>query len=197
MNILMYFRSHLHSDYICISIVPFFNTESLIFTPAFVRRGYGGFDRIGSEQENPELPLKQLMSYDEIAMSALMSVGGPTQFVNTGDRYNKGRVDAEGTFVANGVYVGCVGARFERPETMEWRHMIVTKEQNISAKGYGPPDDADHRPSPLLQAWAKLYRVKYFPLYSEVLEQNKSSSDQSRFHRIQYQDYFLDRQVRA
>ena len=63
------------------------------------------------------------MGYDEIAISALVSVGGPTQFLNTGDRYNCGRLDEEGTFVPHGVYVGCVGARFERPNRMEWQHM--------------------------------------------------------------------------
>ena len=159
------------------------------------RRGHGGFDAIGSDQEHPELSLEQLMSYDEMAMSALMSVGGPTQFVNRGDRYNRGRVDEDGTFVAHGVYIGCVGARFERPEKMEWQHMIVSKDQNVAGKGYGPPDAANYRASPMLQAWAKLYEVKYFPLYSEVVEQMESDSDQSRFHRVQSHDYFLDRQV--
>mmetsp|Transcript_47821 Transcript_47821/g.132883 ORF Transcript_47821/g.132883 Transcript_47821/m.132883 type:complete len:150 (-) Transcript_47821:500-949(-) len=36
-----------------------------------------------------------------------------------------------------GVYVGLVGARFERRGRMEWRHMILTPEQNTSDNGYG------------------------------------------------------------
>ena len=158
------------------------------------RRGYGGFDAIGSDHERAELSLEHLMSYDEMAISALVSVGGPTQFVNTGDRYNRGRLDEEGTFVPHGVYVGCVGARFERRNKMEWQHMIVSKDQNVPEKGYGPPGAANYRPSVMLQAWAKLYGMENFPLYSEVLEQEESS--QTRFRRLQYSGNFLDRQVR-
>ena len=72
--------------------------------------------------------------------------------------------------------------------------MIVNKDQNVPENGYGPPDAANYRPSLMLQAWAKLYGVENFPLYSAVLEQAESS--QSRFHRLRYSNDFLDRQVR-
>ena len=50
-----------------------------------VTQGSGGFERIGTADEGAgPLRLEQLMSYDEMAIAALLSVAVPTHFYNDG-----------------------------------------------------------------------------------------------------------------
>ena len=51
--------------------------------------GSGGFEAIGTDGEQ-ELKLADLQSYDEMQLSALLSVSVPTLFMNKGDRDNFG-----------------------------------------------------------------------------------------------------------
>lgn len=98
-----------------------------------------GFDLIGTENETAPLVLKDLQSYDEMGLSSLLAVSTPTFFINSGSRGNRAIVNEEADeFENTGVLVGQVGARFERIGRMEWKHLIVTKEQNTTANGYGP-----------------------------------------------------------
>jgi len=176
------------------------------------RTGSGGWDAIGTAEEG-SLRLSELMSYDEIALAALVGVSVPTHFINKGGRFNLGEPDrpgtqplcrivtgsrratsaflagrriptapparsqlrsrpvSPGTFERTGIYVGLVGARFERPGVMEWAHMVVTPTQNTEANGYGasPPPAAAHRAA-LLAAWARFYGVAHLPTYDEARE---------------------------
>jgi len=45
-----------------------------------------------------------------------------------GSRHNVGRPSKD--HIDEAVYVGAVGARFERPQQMEWEEMIINPEQN-------------------------------------------------------------------
>jgi hypothetical protein len=128
----------------------------------------GGFARVGTDAEAEPLLLAKTLSYDEMALSALLSVATPTVFINDGDRGNQARPQAEGSFEPEGVFTGAVGARFEACEQMEWRHMIVTFEQNTTSKGYGAEADPDAAQTRLLQVWAKFYEIERFPSYEEV-----------------------------
>ena len=136
---------------------------------------HGGFENIGKNNEadyNSKdarlLRLRELMSYDEVAIAALMSQGGPTQFLNSGSRSNKGRYDSKAKFERWGIYVGCVGARCERQSVMESRHILVQMEQNTRAKGYGPPNEDGSSTPTQLSIWAKAYGIEYFPLFEEI-----------------------------
>ena len=81
--------------------------------------------------------------YDEMALSALLSMCSPCVFVNNGSRENQGRLAKDASsYERYGVYVGQVGARFEQKRLMEARHMVVTPTQNTIANGYGPPSTA-------------------------------------------------------
>lgn len=129
-------------------------------------RAHGGFDQVGTDGERKPLLLENLLSYDEIQLSALLGVSVPTFFVNCGDRYNAGKPGIPGSFVESGVYVGLVGTRFEREERMEWQHMVVTAEQNTVENGYGPVDPEQY---PLLACWARFYRQDDgFPLFPQI-----------------------------
>ncbi|KAI0406898.1 hypothetical protein F4802DRAFT_80798 [Xylaria palmicola] len=84
------------------------------------------WDRVGTEEEtsNPQLFLQEYLSYDEIMMSSLMGVSGPSYFINDGRRANMGRPAKAGEFEPRGVIVGLVGARFERPDRMDSAYLL-------------------------------------------------------------------------
>ena len=130
--------------------------------------GSGGFEQIGAEGERPPLLLATLQSYDEMALSALLGVSVPTHFINRGDRGNAGRPAASGSFEPRGVYVGLVGARFERPRRMEWQQLVVEPEQNTAALGYGADAEAGAPLTRLCRLWAHLHGVEHLPLYEEA-----------------------------
>lgn len=58
------------------------------------------------------------MSYDEVAISALISVSVPTYFINSGGRQNYAQPHAAGTFQREGIYTACIGARLEKPVSL-------------------------------------------------------------------------------
>ena len=96
------------------------------------------------------------MSYDEMALAALIGVSTPTLFINRGDRHNRGRPGEPGGFVGSGVYTGLVGARFERRGRMEWNHIIADARRDAAL------DD------PLMRLWARFYGLDRFPTLAEA-----------------------------
>ena len=85
------------------------------------------WDRNGTEKQhlNQYLTPEEYLSYDEIMLSSLIGVSGPSFFINDGDRYNQGRPGAKGTFQERGIIIGLVGARFERDDRMDSVHILV------------------------------------------------------------------------
>lgn len=132
-------------------------------------QGQGGFEQLGGPRQRAPLVIEELLSYDEMAISALLGVSVPTHFFNTGSRRNGGRPGEAGSFEPRGVTVGLVGARFERPECMEWRHVIVTADQNTSEKGYGAEADSDAPATRLVRLWARFYGRETLPTFAEAL----------------------------
>jgi len=130
--------------------------------------GVGGFELVGSRYERHPLNLSDLLSYDEMALSALVGVSVPTHFMNSGARGNRAQPGAPGSFEPRGIYVGLVGARFEKSERMEWQHLLATPQQNTAAKGYGPDADPDAPATQLLRAWARFYGREVLPSYAEA-----------------------------
>src|SRR5581483_5772165 len=122
------------------------------------------FKEIGTDTEQEPLVLANYISYDEMAISALIGVSVPTFFINNGRRSNAGAVDKEGTYEQTGVYTGLIGARFEKENLMEWQHMLVTEDQNTQKNGYGPDGDNE-----LLKIWQDFYNVG-FQTYQQACE---------------------------
>ncbi|KAI0521416.1 hypothetical protein F5B22DRAFT_572089 [Xylaria bambusicola] len=87
---------------------------------------YKEWDRIGTEREseNEYLFLKDYLSYDEIMLGSLLGVSSPSYFVNDGSRNNMGRPGKAGEFEPRGVIIGLVGARFERPDRMDFALLL-------------------------------------------------------------------------
>lgn len=88
--------------------------------------GAMSWDRVGTPEEvrNEDIKLEEYLSYDEMMLSALVGVSGPSYFINDGDRNNRARPGPRGTFEERGVIMGLVGARFERPDRMEATYIL-------------------------------------------------------------------------
>lgn len=101
-------------------------------------RGASGFEPIGSLEEEAPLQLAQVLSYNEVKLSALLSVSSHTEFINEGERTNCGRVIRNrSSFEAEGVIVGLIGARLSRRNLMEFQDIVVARSQNTKEQGYG------------------------------------------------------------
>jgi hypothetical protein len=138
---------------------------------------YGGGDTTKSRPgisclQDRTSPTEEYISYDEMQISAFLQVSSPSLFINDGARDNKGLVKDTVEFIPEGIIVGSVGARFERPELMEYQHMLITTQQNTPDKGYGAKAKADKEKKAKLAHWAKFYGLEHFPSYEEASQSN-------------------------
>ena len=125
-------------------------------------KGSGGFEQIGTDHEKAPLILKDYLSYDEMQIAALIGVSVPTFFINNGNRNNSGIKSTCDDFEQQGIFVGLVGARFEKPGLMEWQHIIVDSNRNKDLQ----------TKKELLQIWQNFYR-ETFETYEQA-ENNHS-----------------------
>jgi hypothetical protein len=156
------------------------------------------FTEIGKETQCEPFVLEEYISYDEMQISAFLSVCVPTFFINNGTKGNRANIDDSYGFAyvsflslpppgssinpshtQDGILVGMVGARFERPGYMEYKHCAITPGQNTIGNGYGKRD-IDHSQNQdvrILHMWEDFYGLDipiedatpfYFPLYDEV-----------------------------
>lgn len=132
-------------------------------------KGCGNFEKIG--KEDISLSINELNGYDEMRLSALVSVSSKSPFINKGDRYNMG---TEGkNHQKSGFIVGQVGARFEKQGFMDCQDCLIYPKQNIPANGYGP--DSTESRSNFLLSWAKMWGLSNnFPVYDESLKSDES-----------------------
>ena len=130
------------------------------------------FTQIGTKGEKQPFALRNLISYDEMAFSAFLMVSTPTFFINSGSRNNSAVPGNPNSFEREGVYVACIGARLKKPGVMEWKHMIVTREQNTPNNGYGAFADQNSIKTKILNVWARFYDMpndRFFS-YDEIYE---------------------------
>ena len=135
-------------------------------------RDTDAFQRIGTDNEHgKDYYLENLISAHDRDISSLLGVMVPTFFYNDGARNKMARYK-NADFEEEGVYVAQVGSRFEKPGHNEWKHMMVTAEQNTCQNGYGSREEFDScanrtaettQQFHLLQAFAQMYGVKCFP----------------------------------
>ena len=129
--------------------------------------GSGGFEDIGFK--NKILPIEDFMTYDEIKLAALLSISSRSIFINNGSRNNHGSLGKPGSYVEEGIIIGQVGPRFQKPEVMEFIDCVITEKQNTVNNGYGP----NIKPSYLMMhEWANLWGLEYLPTWSEVSRLN-------------------------
>ncbi|KAI8117793.1 hypothetical protein CVS40_10394 [Lucilia cuprina] len=127
--------------------------------------GATGFGRqylkVGTPEEREPLILANVLSYDEIKISALLTVSSKTEFINDGDRYNKGLREQDLSKIEReGLVIGMIGARFERKEVMEFQDITITRQQNTRDNGYGEAMDKPQPNFSLLEFLNPLRKVK-------------------------------------
>ncbi|XP_022217103.2 uncharacterized protein LOC111070687 [Drosophila obscura] len=121
--------------------------------------GYEGFESVGTALEVPPLLLADVLSYDEIKLAALLYVSTHSEFINNGRRSNAGEVTQnKASIEREGVIMGLIGARFERPNVMEYQDIIISPTQNIEANGYGfHTSETATRASDYRRLWCEFY----------------------------------------
>jgi len=106
--------------------------------------GYGGWHLIGKEDKTGGLSIEDYMTYDEIKLAALLQVSSPVLPINSGNRFNDGMAGNDPPHVKEAVYVGVVGARFEKKDCMEYQDVLLEETEpeknsvkNVFANFYG------------------------------------------------------------
>ena len=69
--------------------------------------------------------IKDYMTYDEIKLAALMQVSCYVKPINSGNRFNDGMAGNDPPHVKEAVYLGVVGARFEKKGCMEYQDILL------------------------------------------------------------------------
>lgn len=139
-------------------------------------RGHGGFEQIGSDEEQSPLLLQNVLSYDEIKLSALLYVSTHSEFINNGSRSNAGIVELNKSNIeTEGVIMGLIGARFERENVMECENILITKQQNTPGHGYGSNNSSSigSRVQDYRRIWREFYQEPKDFCYADAKEDNK------------------------
>ncbi|QQR53517.1 DUF4804 domain-containing protein [bacterium] len=109
-------------------------------------------------------PLKDYITDEEQLLSPFVSVFGPTFFINDGARSNKAEFkanfDENDNCITKGYHAGLVGPSFERANNLEYRHMIITKEQNTTENGYGNKRNEGSKEAALNKIFEDFYELK-------------------------------------
>eukprot|EP01006_Ploeotia_vitrea_P013595 TRINITY_DN3550_c0_g1_i1.p1 TRINITY_DN3550_c0_g1~~TRINITY_DN3550_c0_g1_i1.p1 ORF type:complete len:511 (+),score=21.80 TRINITY_DN3550_c0_g1_i1:2-1534(+) len=144
-----------------------------------------GWETVGTDNERPPLVVENYMTYKEIKFAALVFVSSFSAFINDGNRYNQGRLAGNpSSYEKQGVIIGCVGARYERPGQMDWQDSLVDTTKT-EENGYG----ANPKPGPaadLARIWADVYNVPHLP----TLKEAQAGNDGRRF--VQLRSGYLD-----
>lgn len=147
----------------------------------------------------------EYIDYDENMISSLLNISSPTFVINNGNRSNKGifvksgKNDNEQDREESAIYIGCVGARFEKPSKMEASIMLISKNQSNELNGYGPENKGLDN---ALNIFAKFYKQNgvhnllydcsqnneniewYFPTFEEVEEYIEKTPNQKEYIEI-------------
>ncbi|KAH8376324.1 hypothetical protein KR200_008070 [Drosophila serrata] len=142
--------------------------------------GHEGFETVGTPAEQYPLQLASVLSYDEIKLAALLYVSSHSEFINNGHRANAGEVTQDKSLIEReGVIIGLIGARFERPGVMEYQDIMITQTQNTLAKGYGGGTNSSGDPAAdLRRVWREFYEEPTDFLYQ------KFPSNDGRFEMV-------------
>ncbi|XP_026316014.1 uncharacterized protein LOC113227336 [Hyposmocoma kahamanoa] len=150
------------------------------------KRGRNGWELVGTAKEKPPLLLRNCLSYDEMKLSSMVYVSGFTESINDGERNNKGIVNDQ-DIEENAVIIGIIGPRFKRTLKMEYEDIIISKSQNVPARGYGSEENqSDEAKYMWRKMWSEFYQV---PSYSydelkpkmKICKSSKSKLYTSRF----------------
>ncbi|XP_053951684.1 uncharacterized protein LOC128859040 isoform X2 [Anastrepha ludens] len=155
------------------------------------KTGLGKFYEVGTVDEESPLILKDVLSYDEMKLSAFLSISSYTEFLNDGNRKNAGVFETDKSKIEReGVIIGIIGARFQAREAMDWQDIIITREQNKKERGYGyAMQAAKNTTNPLVgyrRIWTSFYEQQ------DVLYENVNTQNTPRFYHIPHTKFIFD-----
>ncbi|XP_031842434.1 ADP-ribosylarginine hydrolase CG3568-like isoform X2 [Nomia melanderi] len=155
------------------------------------KTSFNRWETIGTDDEKEPLVLTKCLSYDEVKLSAMMTMSSYTEFINDGSRKNKGVVSTNPDSIQpRGVIIGVVGSRFKRQHVMEYQDILITPTQNTVDNGYGPSNSSSSAEQRgLRMLWAKFYGEDYHPLYDEAVNRAKAK-DNKRYLSLPSQTIF-------
>ncbi len=122
--------------------------------------------------------------------------------INSGAKDNIGRIGHGGPHVKEAVYIGAVGARFEKPGYMDWQEIVIDKDQNRKCKiqefpchcqitatvlfpalGYGSKENAK---TFIQRMFAEFYEVDHFPTLEQCQQSLKGGIEMVSSTKKQY-----------
>ncbi|XP_063239189.1 uncharacterized protein LOC134540404 [Bacillus rossius redtenbacheri] len=170
------------------------------------KTGKGGWETVGKNfnKEKAPLVLVNCLSYEEMKLSAFLSVSSHSVFVNDGNRNNRGEVAPPGDIQRQGVVIGLIGTRLSRPDFMEWQEVMVTKSQNVAGNGYGPSSApglaslSQQIAYSWRQIWSQFYGVSpHLPLYEDVEKKvgEKVKPEETRYVQLPKDVGIFDNQI--
>ncbi|XXQ30864.1 protein of unknown function (DUF4804) [Plasmodiophora brassicae] len=124
-----------------------------------------------AEEKQSSIQMASYLSYDEMAISAMIGVSSPTTFINSGGRYNEGKRGPSCSYISHGVVIGLCGCRFHHPDRMESQFIVVRR-----PKGKPKYDEG------LRAIWAWFYGTPSFPTHEEARHAFEAGSE--RFSRL-------------
>ncbi|EFA06000.1 uncharacterized protein LOC664424 [Tribolium castaneum] len=134
------------------------------------KKGRGKWETIGTLAEKKPLVLKDCLSYEEVKLSAFLSVSSFTHFVNLGDRKNMAKYETDRSGIQDeGIIMGIIGPRLVKNEVMEYQELVITESQNTKTKGYGQTETPT-----IHHLFAKLYHEQCLEC-KEILEKKKTN----------------------
>lgn len=113
---------------------------------------------------NPE-SLRNYITRDEGSLASMISVVSKTFFTESGNMH----IISNEAHQQEGVVIGNVAPRLHQSQSIDYKTMIITQQQNTTENGYGPEalDGIENRH---LKLWAKFYKQpnNRFPTYQEA-----------------------------
>merc|ERR550519_2816434 len=123
------------------------------------------------------LNLEDYMSYDEIAVSALLGVSCPSCIINNGARNNSGRDGKKGSYETEAEYIALVGTRFENHLQMANIYCIVKKWTSAMHK---QRNSSVEEFNAMRECWGKLFDEPTLPTITDV----RKYAETNRMHMI-------------
>ena len=133
------------------------------------RLAFESWSSVGTEEEREPLVMRDLLTYHEAKISALMGASTRTVTINKGDRTNQGEEGEAGEFEPAGVIVGLVGPRMDKDGVMESQELKVSEDQNTEEKMKGDS---------VLNLFAEFYNIKKVPTFEKLFAAHTNGLNQ-------------------